>query len=132
MNKIKTTKPDCTKQNTPIVVFLNNQTSNTTKNTKVYNEEINAIERERERIRLEQANIISIVPADTNKNIQLEQNTNDTNQQQHDSPSNNATSLFSLKSVTTSQDYKTPPVSPDLDDISDLNLENLKELDETL
>ena len=121
MNKIKATKPDSTTQDTPKVVFLDNQTSETTNNTKDYNEEINAIERERERIRLEQANIISIIPADTNTNIQLEQNTNDTIQEQHDSPSNNPTSVYSLKSSTTLQEYKTPPVSPDLDDISDLN-----------
>ena len=68
VNKIKANKPDSAKQDTPKVVFLDNQTSEATKNTKDNNEQINAIERERERMRLDQANIISIIPADTNTN----------------------------------------------------------------
>ena len=132
MNHIRTTKPDSIKQDTSKVVILDNQSSKTTKNTKDIYKEINAIERERERIRLEQANIISTIPAETNTNIQLEQNTNSTIQEQPDPSPNNPTPLYSLKSSTTSQEYKTPPVSPELDDISDLNSENLKELDETL
>ena len=44
VNKIKATKPDSRKQDTPKVVLLDNQTSKITKNTKDYNEELNAIE----------------------------------------------------------------------------------------
>ena len=92
------------------------------------------MEAEREKIRIEQTNIINITPANINLNSQLEQNNKDTlqHQQQDNSPPDITTSVYSLKSSTTSQEYKTPPVSPDLDDISDLNSENLKELDETL
>ena len=129
VNKIKATKPDSTKQDTSKLKFLDNQTSETTKNTKDQNEEI--IEKERQRIRIEQANIISIIPADTNTNTQLEQNIKDTTQQQHNTPTNIPTSLRSLKSSTSSQEHKYPPLSPELDDISDLNSENLKESDET-
>ena len=53
-------------------------------------------------------------------------------QHQDNSPPVITTSAQSLRSSTTSQEYKTQPVSLDVDDISDLNSEDIKELDETL
>ena len=85
-------------------------------------------------MRIEQSKIITITPADINTNSQPEQNRKDTiqHQQQNNSPPDIPTSVHSLKSSTISQEYKIPPVSPDLDDISDLNSENIRELDETV
>ena len=135
LNKIKATKADET-QNT----ILQKQYSWTIKHQKQRQaqktitktlKQLNENEREYNSNK-PQANIMSIIPADRNTNIQLEQSTNEPIQQQHDSPSNNPTTLNSLKSSTSSQEYRTPPVSQDLVDISDLNSENLKELDEKL
>ena len=166
MSKIKATKRD-----TPTVVFLDNQADNTTKNTPEQNREIELIQLEEERIRLEQVNIITIVPAHTDSNNLLEQHNKYSTQEQtstqqdtaqiqdtaqpqlktqqeplhqqgttkrHDnmeskdklSPTS-ATIPQSLRSSTTSQEYKTPPVSPIRDDISDLNSEDIRDLDET-
>ena len=93
-----------------------------------------AIETERERIRIEQENIFTITPSDTNRKSQPEQNSKNTiqHQQQNNTPPDIPTQVHSLRRSTTSQEYKTPSVSLDLDDISDLNSENLRELDETL
>ena len=152
MSKIKATKRD-----TPTVVFLDNQADNTTKNTPEQSKEIELIQLEQERIRLEQLNIITIVPANTESNNQLEKDNKHSTQEQtstqqdtaqiqdtaqpqlktqqqpllqqdttkrHDnmetedklSPTS-ATIPHSLRSSTTSQEYKTPPVSPIGDDI---------------
>ena len=165
--KIKATKKDM-----PKVVFLDNQAEAKTKNMSEQDKEIAQIETEQERIRIEQANKISIVPANTDTNKQLDRSNKGTTQeqiitqqntlqqqdilqqqidiqqdllQQHDttqqqdnfelqdsSPLVIITATQSLRSITTSQEYKTPPVSPDIDDISDLNSEDIRELDETL
>ena len=147
-------KIKATKQNIPSVVFLDNQVEDKSKNTKTQDNEVATIEIEQERIRLEQANIISIIPANTNTSNQLDRNNKDTTQDQLKSQQNilqqqdnthqqyhlqqqdNAPPVFitpaqSLRSSTTSQEYKTPPVSPEID-ISDLNSADIKELDETL
>ena len=167
MSKIKATKRD-----TPTVVFLDNQADNTTKNTPEQSKEIELIQLEQERIRLEQVNIITIVPANTDSNNQLEKDNKYSTQEQtstqqdtaqiqdtaqpqlktqqkpllqkdttqrHDnmesedklSPTS-ATIPQSLRSSTTSQEYKTPPVSTIRDDISDLKSEDIRDLDETL
>ena len=150
MSKIKATKRD-----TPTVVFLDNQADNTTKNTPEQSKEIELIQLEQERIRLEQVNIITIVPANTDPNNQLEKDNKHSTQEQtsthqdtaqpqlktqqqpllqqdttkrHDnmetenklSPTS-TTIPQSLRSSTFSQEYKTPPVSPIGDNISDLN-----------
>ena len=161
MSKIKATKKD-----TPTVVFLDNQADNTTKNTPEENKEIELIQLEQERIRLEQVNIITIVPANTESNNQLEKDNKQLTQEHTSTHQDNAQSQSitqqqrplqldttkrhdnietedkisptstiipqSLKSSTTSQEYKTPPVSPIGDDISDLNSEDIRDLDETL
>ena len=167
MSKIKATKRD-----TPTVVFLDNQADNTTKNTPEQSKEIELIQLEQERIRLEQVNIITIVPAHTDSSNQLDQHNKYTTQEQtstqqdtaqiqdtaqpqlktqqeplhqqdttqrhdnmesKDKPSpTSATIPQSLRSSTTSQEYKTPPVSPIKDDISDLNSVDIRDLDETL
>ena len=167
MAKIKATKKD-----TPTVVFLDDQAEQITKDTSEQDKAIELIQIEQERIRVEQAKIITIVPAHTETNNQLDRNIKDTTQeqtitqedtQQHQ---NNApqqtniqqdlpqqhdithqqdniefkenllpailTATDSLRSSTTSQAYKTPPVSPIIDDISDLNSEDIRDLDETL
>ena len=166
MSKIKVTKRD-----TPTVIFLDNQADNTTKNTPEQSKEIELIQLEQERVRLEQVNIITIVPAHTDSNNQLEQHNKYLTQEQtstqqdtaqiqdtaqpqlktqqeplhhqdttkrHDMESKDklsptsATIPQSLRSSTTSQEYKTPPVSPIRDDISELNSEDIRDLDETL
>ena len=65
MAKIKATKQDI-----PNVVFLDNQVEDKSKNTSIQDNEIATIEIEQERIRIEQAKIISIVPANTNTSNQ--------------------------------------------------------------
>ena len=148
-------KIKATKQDNPNVVFLDIQVEGKSKNTSNQDNEIATIEREQKRIRIEQANIISIVPANPNTSNQLDRNSKDTTQDQlnsqqnilqqqdnthqqynlqhHDnSPPVIITSAQSLRSSKTSQEYKTAPVSPDDDDISFLNSEDIKELDETL
>ena len=134
LDKIKANKQNPTKQDTPTVVFLNNQSHATRKSTTDQNEKMTAIESERETIRIEKANIITITPSDTNTNSQPEHNSKNTiqHQQQDNSPPDIPTPVHSLRSSTTSQEYKTPQMSPDVDDISDLNSANLRELDETL
>ena len=161
MSKIKATKKD-----TPTVVFLDNQADNTNKNTPEQNKEIELIQLEQERIRLEQVNIITIVPANTESNNQLEKDNKQLTQEHTSTHQDNAQSQSitqqqpplqldttkrhdnietedkisptstiipqSLKSSTTSQEYKTPPVSPIGDDISDLNSKDIRDLDETL
>ena len=165
MSKIKATKRD-----TPTVVFLDNQEDNTTKNTPEQSKEIELMKLEQERIRLEEANIITIVPANTDSNNQLENDNKHSTQEQtstqqdtaqiqdtaqtqrktqqqptlqqdttkrhdnmEDKLSPTSTNIpQSLRSSTTSQEYKTPPVSPIGDDISDLNSEDIRDLDETL
>ena len=77
MAKIKATKRD-----TPTVVFLDNQADITTKNTPEQIKEIELIQLEQERIRLEQANIITIVPAHTDSSNQLDQHNKYTTQEQ--------------------------------------------------
>ena len=77
MAKIKATKRD-----TPTVIFLDNQADTTTKNTPEQTKEIELIQLDQERIRLEQANIISIVPAHKDSNNQLDQHTKYTTQEQ--------------------------------------------------
>ena len=77
MSKIKATKRD-----TPSVVFLDNQADNTTKNTPEQSKEIELIQLEQERIRLEQVNIITIVPAHTDSSNQLDQHNKYTTQKQ--------------------------------------------------
>ena len=151
------------------VVFLDNQADNTTKNTPEQSKKIELIQLEQERIRLEQVNIITIVPAHTDSSNQLDQHNKYTTQEQtstqqdtaqiqdtaqpqlknqheplhqqdttqrhdnmesKDKPSpTSATIPQSLRSSTTSQEYKTPPVSPIRDDISDLNSEDIRDLD---
>ena len=77
MSKIKATKRD-----TPTVVCLDNQADNTTKIKSEQNKEIELIQLEQERIRLEQVNIITIVPAHTDSNNQLEQHNKYSTQEQ--------------------------------------------------
>ena len=77
MSKIKATKRD-----TPTVVFLDNQADNTTKNTPEQSKEIEFIQLEQERIRLEQVNIITIVPANIDLNNQLEKDNKHSTQEQ--------------------------------------------------
>ena len=148
-------KFNATKQDIPYVVILDNQVESKSKNTSTQDNEIAIIEIDQGRIRIEQANILSIVPANTNTSNQLDRNSKDTTQDQLNPQQNifqqqdntyqqynlqhqdRAPPVFitpekSLRSRTTSQEYKTPPVSPDVNDISDLNSEDIKELVETL
>ena len=83
MVKIKATKQDISN-----VVFLDNQVEDKSKNTSNQDNEIATIELEQERIRMEQANIISIVPANTNTINQSERNSKDTTQDQINSQQN--------------------------------------------
>ena len=136
--------------------FLDNQAQDKNNSTSDQDNKMTVIETERERIRVEQVNIISFIPANTNTSSQLEQNSKDTTQDHHNSqqqhnlqqqdnsqqqnnlqqqdnqPALILTSPHSLRRSTPSQVYKTPEVSPDIDDISDLNSENLKLLGEAL
>ena len=166
-------KIKATKQDIPKMVFLDNQVEAKTKNISDQDKEIATIEREQERIRKEQANIITTIPANTDTDNQLDRYNKDTTQdqiipqqniiqqqdipqqqndfqqqdlpQQQDTPQqqhiiqgqNNSppviiTTTQSLRSSTTSQEYKTPPDSQDIDNISDLSSEDIRELDETL
>ena len=159
-----------TKQDIPKVVFLDNQVEAKIKNRSDQDKEKATIEREQERIRTEQANIITTIPANTDTENQLVRYNKDTTQdqiipqqniiqqqnipqqqndfqqqdlpQEQDTPQQQQiiqdqdnsppviiTTTQSLRNSTTSQEYKTPPVSPDIDDISDLNSEDIRELE---
>ena len=66
MAKIKATNKD-----TPTVVFLDDQAEQITKDTSEQDKAKELIQIEQERIRVEQAKIITIVPAHTETNNQL-------------------------------------------------------------
>ena len=100
MSKIKATKKD-----TPTVVFLDNQADNTTKNTPEQNKEIELIQLEQERIRLEQVNITTILPANTESNNQLEKDNRQLTQEYTSTHQDNAQS----QSITEKQ----PPLQLD-------------------
>ena len=80
IDKIKSNKEYSTKQDIPTVVLLDNQSQVKGKSSIDQNGKMRAIETEPERTRLEQANILTTTPADTNTNSQLEQNSKDTSQ----------------------------------------------------
>ena len=99
MSKIKATKRD-----TPTVVFLDNQEDNTTKNTPEQSKEIELMQLEQERIRLEQANIITIVPANTVSNNQLE------NDNKHSTQEQTSTQQDTTQIQDTAQTQQQPPL----------------------
>ena len=110
-------------------------------------DELKGIEAERERIREEQANMISIIPP-TQQSTQEpspDKNTMEKNVQQNSnmSTSDHSSQLqidctaetkpqFSITSSSTSQDYHTTPVSLGINEILYLNTKELQELNETL
>ena len=123
--KIQAANTDSTRIDNLQVVFLDNSTTKTEKDAKSKKEELVAIEIERERIQRQQANIITIIPVEPSTNIHPEQSPKEPAPQQKDTPKVDPVAILSITSSTTSKEHRTPPKSPDLDDISDLNSENL-------
>ena len=129
--------PNLTK---PQVIFLDTDNNEQDKQT-----QYKAIQLEQEKLEREQANLISIIPApqitqqeDTTDIIKShETNTpapkeNTNNEDEHQLANKIQTKLqYSVTSSTTSQEYRTPPLSPNIDEISHINTEDLEELNET-
>ena len=129
VENIEAINKDSSKYLTPKVVFLKDTSHNKTNNE----DDIKAIKIQRVRIQGEQTNIFSILPADqqhTPKPTPIKAPS-----RQHDQVLTKKTGepkiTYSITSSTTSQEYHSPPLSPE-HEIPDLISEDLKDVIKTL